>query len=539
MAYDETNIFQNKAELKVVVDGEDGEKEELELGTSTATATVQRDPVIIKTGKEITSYNNDYPIVEWTITINKANHHIYGAILTDNIGSGLELIDDTIEIFNSSGDEVGIVEDGEGYPRILTKNEDKMEIGFGNINSSYTIKYQTKIISTDRNTFENKASLRGTGRHGIGVGPGEEYIEYDVEKDVNVLPDNEISNNYYKSAVKINYVDKTMEWKIVVDAKKEAIESLKITDIFEPSGSMVFLEAGFTVKKGEDILIIDTDYTLEPKGKDGFVLEFSKDVGKLGKGYYEITYKTSFDPNIVITGGGTINNSSKYKNKAELEVTVKNAVGEGTTDLIKNIEAEQDIHQDIYNVGKKSGKLNRENREITWTIYLNAQSQDLLGTDLVVTDTIGEGQTFKENSLVVKKFTLPEDGQLSGITTGDTVDKDKYSFSPTGDGFILTFENGINNAYLVEYTTVINGISKASYDNTAIITDKTGKSKTYYEKISYERHDKFISKEAISADNNKVYADDEINWKVTLNESLSEINNAVFTDIISAGHVYV
>lgn len=537
--YKETNTFINKAILKA--DKEVGGNVVSEqVGESTASATVYRDPIIIKEGKEITSYDSEYPIIEWEIKINGASHHIYGAVLTDTIGSGLELTSDPIKIYDSSNNEVTIQTDEDKYPRILSNINNIMKIGFGDINSSYTIKYQTKIISIDENTFKNEAKLTGTGKHGIG--PGGTEVIYDVEKNV-IVPPGIVNNSYSKKAVSIDYSYKTMTWQIEIDAVKEALTGLTIVDTFEDK-YMVFIEDGFSVTKGSATLAKDTDYTVTNNNVTGFVLVLKESA--FGKGKYVITYKTSFDPNTIIVLGGTpkAGGDNIYKNKVKLTGTLKESVGVGTKTLDVDLVDAHTLSQDIYNVGKKEGKLDREKKEITWRIYVNAQSRNLTGSEFKVTDTIGDGHSFKADSLTVREFTLKPGGILSvddvvnGITLGDLVDPSKYSLVTLSNPFTLTFSEGINKAYLIEYATEIKGITQPNYTNSAKIDDKSGE-RTYPASVYYKDHNVFVSKEALNAKGGKVYADDELNWKAVVNESLSEINNAEFIDTISTGHVYV
>lgn len=200
-----------------------------------------------------------------------------------------------------------------------------------------------------------------------------------------------------------------------------------------------------------------------------------------------------------------------------------------------------DIEQVLFNGGKKDGTLTRGNdsseRSIKWEIYVNALSQDLMGSDFGITDTLSDGQVFDQASLVVKQYSLDKDGS---IEVGKIVGSEYYSvdWSGTNDEFTLTFGGGIKDPYMVEVKSEITGLSEAEYENTATINAKGGYNKEYEKTVNYKKHNSFLIKDM--ADIKSVYTDDELKWKLTINESLSDIDDgAVLTDTISDGLIYL
>ncbi len=140
-----------------------------------------------------------------------------------------------------------------------------------------------------------------------------------------------------------------MSWVITVDAKKELITELTITDTFEPVGSMVFMSESLKVLKNGKLLD-SNNYTLTDNKAGGFVLNF---IGSLDRAKYEIYYKTSFDPDTIKDAKGTINTGTKYINKAKFTGKVKPINSEekpiGTPDGI----ADYTIDETVFNGGKK------------------------------------------------------------------------------------------------------------------------------------------------------------------------------------------
>lgn len=496
--YQKDNKFINTATLT----GSNIEQKE-----DTGEITVKRDTLLEKSGKDKIDYNNK--IITWTIHVNKANANINNAVLTDTIGTGLELIEDSFIITDSSGKEIT-----NPKPQVTT---DGFTIDFGDIDSSYEIVYKTEITDYDQVSFENKAKLTGDG---IGVGIG------DITKNANIKP--EISNNFNKSATDINYEDKTMSWKLEIDPTKGKITELKIEDTF-PNNGLVFLEDSLEFSNTFGELVKDTDYTITPNGTygQGFILEFKDSALPLEGKIYSISYKTSFDPD---NKNFIENNSKAYKNTAQF--IGKTEYNGKTIDFNETRNAEQTVNDEAYNNGKKSGKLNKEERKVDWKLYLNYMAKEY--DEFVVEDTLSEGQSIDISSIVIKEYHVESNGYMT--VAAEALDPNNYQVDETEKGFKLTFKNGIDKPYVVEYTTNINGISKPNYSNTATVNGENN----YTAKVNYPKSNSFVVKEGEGIEGNTVYTDDEINWKVTINESLSDIKSkSVFTDTISTGLVYI
>lgn len=542
------NIFKNKVTLNV-----DGTQKGDPV---VATVTVGRETLIEKDGVEGTYYGQ--PFIDWTLHINKAKHNIKDATVTDNIGDGLKLVEDTIKIYQ--GNTSNEYDSG----NIIEKSANSFKVELGNISDYYTIKYRTNIIDPSK-SLKNEAELYGNGLKGDGIGIGPDL---GIIKTGEIGPRNTVSNSYTKKTVDnktvdgitydgLNHTDKTMSWKITVNAIKEEVTELTITDTFAPANSMVFLSDSLKVKKGSDILTKGTDYTLTDNKVGGFELKFIGSHEPLKRAQYDIYYKTSFDPDIVLAEGGTLNIGKNYANTAIFTGKVKDVAGV-ETDISPSDSDNYNIDEVVSKGGKKDGVLDRSNRKINWKVYSNPLAQDLTGEEFKITDTIGEsiasstdgksGQKFDENSIVVKTYSLNKDGTIqpgNEITTGFNITYKKPDGTTTEDTseagkFEISFKEGVDVPVMVEYTTNIEGISKDKYNNSANITGKYNLNKTFPKYVTYDNHNAFISKEASSVNNNQVYTDDEIKWELKINESLSEINaGSVLTDEMSDGLVYL
>ncbi len=167
--------FDNKAILK------EGTKE---VDSDNAEVTVKRGTLLEKSGTETTSYGN--PEITWTIHVNKANHKIDEATITDTIGEGLKLRQGSIKV---DGEVVPV--DGDKYPR-LTKQEDNIFVlELGDIEGYYKVEYITDVTNPNLNSYSNKVELEGEGLTGDDIGE-----DGTISKEPIVKPS--VNNSYTK-----------------------------------------------------------------------------------------------------------------------------------------------------------------------------------------------------------------------------------------------------------------------------------------------------------------------------------------------------
>ncbi len=514
-----------------------------------AEVTVYRDTLIEKSGRDTTNYGG--PEITWTIDVNKANHSIENATITDTIGEGLKLREGSIEV---DGKLVTNTDKPGEYPYLKEQEDNKFILILGDISSSSTITYITDIIYPEMLSFENDVELKGDDLKGDGIGVGEDEGTItdkvpDFEPDVeNIYSKGKAPNTtiggitYYNTP---NYEDKTMSWVTTIDAIKEEITALTLTDTFVPAGSMVFLKNTLRVVKGSKILVEKTedddedwDYELTDNGAGGFVLEFK---GPLVRAEYKIYYKTSFDPDLILGKDGQLNTSERYTNQVNFNGTTEYLGEEREININKS--AYYDIKDTIFKGGKKEGSLDRNNRTITWKLYVNALGQTLEDSSYVVKDQLSKGQVlgedFDADSFTIYEYSLNSNGTFNVEEEPVTGLNLSYQKDEDGEGFTLTFESGIDNPYLIVYKTQIVGISEKEYKNEVTTFIGEELDKDYSTKVPYENHNKFVNKDSENIEGNKAYTDDIINWKVSLNESLSEIEGARFEDLISIGQVYI
>ena len=530
--------FENTAELFI-----SGDK----VNDSFAEVPVERGSLIGKRGQEVTDYDDYHPIFGWAIDINVAKHHMTGATFKDKIGEGLELIKDSIEVFDYNDNKVP----NDQYE--VTYTSDGFEVKFKNkIDNKYTVTYKTKVTE-EKLKYQNQYQLTydSQGSTGVGTGGETKWETVDISQT--------IKNTYEKSKqttkVEINgttyegidYSDQTMSWVISIDAKKEKINNLTIEDTFGYGPKESFVEkpimklvaSTLNIVNGDgDLLELgeSKDYIIENNDVNGFNIVFNK---TLEKDVYKIYYKTTFHPNEILPDG-EISVSKDYYNKAYFKGSTINHLGEEVT-LEETKYDFQSVTQDYVNQGVKQGTLNREERKIDWRILINSNGRKLDGK-FTFSDNLEFGDQKINQDLVLRKFTYNKAGTpiyIPDNATESIIDPSTYEIEYTDTGFTVVFENGIDFAIEAKFSSRIEGVSVEKYKNTATTQFKEEPIKTYPKEITYPNHSNFITKEPTNLDNGKIYTDDELNWKITLNESLSDFNDAVFTDEISKGLVLI
>ncbi len=166
----------------------------------------------------------------WTVHVNEARHPLKNVTVTDILPKGLSIKAEDITV---NGEKID--------PKKVTikENQDKtttVTLALGDIGTKYAkIEYQTTITDFTVNEFKNSATLTGDG-----VGQGDHTTTKPIKP---------AGNAFSKTVGTVNYTDKTIEWKITVDPKREAIKALTITDTF-PNKGLIMLNDSVKVTVG-------------------------------------------------------------------------------------------------------------------------------------------------------------------------------------------------------------------------------------------------------------------------------------------------
>ena len=504
--FQQVTEFVNTATLK-----DEGEK----VSEDDGEVPFDRGKLVEKTGsaKEYTLANNK---LTWTVTVNKAGHDIKDAVLTDTIPKGLDIEKSDILINGVPVDpnKVTFEDNADGSKKVI--------IALGDISDKVEVKYTTDVNDFSENSFTNGVGLTGDG---IGEGPHKDDEKVTVP-----------ANAFGKAFKEIDYENKTIKWELAVNPLRQPITSLTITDTF-PNNGLVLLTDGFTVTLGNDVLVPGVDYTLTPTngGQDGFVLVINKTpIDKR----LSVTYNTTYDPDIVNVPAQLVGGKRLYQNKAVFTGETKD--GKTFTD---EKSAQKEVNVEAWGSGFKKGaligfdsKLDAKDRRIGWDIYFNYNKQ-ALGDGVIVTDKIDYPGQILADTVKILPYSVNKDGKE---TLGEPalVLGDDYSVDVSEDGQTLTvaFLKDVSERYVISYQTTVPDISLPAYKNQALV--KTDKGEFPYQAtVTYNKASNHLNKEAIG-NPAQVYIGDELNWKISANEGLSVIKNAVISDTLSDGLTY-
>ncbi|GIO17777.1 hypothetical protein J18TS1_08770 [Oceanobacillus oncorhynchi subsp. incaldanensis] len=508
--YQENNGFTNTA---ILFDGDE------ELNDDDATVQFDRGPILEKVEAGNIDYENR--TVTWKVTVNKAKHLLGDVTVTDQLPEGLTLTNITI-----TG------ENGNEFPGATHDEEDGLlTIDLPDVGTeTITIEYTTSI-----DNFNNADAFTNTvGMEGDGVGEGGE------DRDATIRPH---ANTYQKSFDGINYNEKTINWRLNVDPTREDInEGFTITDTFTNDG-LILLPGTVEITLGNENLVSGEDYTLAPiEGgyQNGFTIVFNREIEKAE---LVVNYTTSYDEQFV---DEDVNSLIPHSNEDEAGLYRNHAHFEGTTENNREINEEDDASQRVienaWNSGFKEGNLvdsdswsDASDRRIAWQVYFNYHQHNL-GENVSVTDTLGYDGEIIEDSITVSVYEVDAGGNTT-ITDTELTLNDDYTVEVEGNELTVNFNGEVTERYVIQFETRVPDISEENYVNHAEVTTEEGEY-PYSSSVHYDRWDNVLNKEVLP-DVSEVYIGEELEWKITANESLSRISDATLTDTISAGLSFV
>ncbi len=462
----------------------------------------------------------DYAIkaVNWTIDVNTIEKVITGGMVTDVIPDDLTIDLGSIELhkrtFNADGSQNTSVEllngdaiDYDGPSRTLTVDLDEVvndNPGITEFDFALRITYTTDLDDVDKNgPFDNTATLTGTS--GVGINESDDRRQ-------NPSISNYIRKNYTNNS--IDYAAKTMDWRIQVRPIKEAMQNLVITDTF-PNGGLSFDASTLVINNGAN-LVEGVDYNVSsPDGdpKNGFVITFLEDVKD---SQYTITYTTDFDRDWHTNAGSPRN----YSNNAAA-VWDENIGPKSDPNNSDSVE----ISTTARDNGNKNGSLRRIDKEIDWEVNVNYLSETF--TDYTVVDTIPaseqDNQEMVIGSIKVYNYSVQASGNMvKGVEIDQGAGVGEYTIvNESATGFTIKFNGEISSPYRIEYASKLVNDTIDTYNNNATFDGKTVSAS-----VNYANSNQFVSK-------NNPPSGISLDWEVTINTSLSMIENAVLTDTIA------
>lgn len=478
-----------------------------ENGEITATSSY-----IAKYGKLIEKINYQYDAEEqsfiWAIKYNFGEKIQTNPLLTDVFDSDLEYVAGSFAIYHE--DETTIITDDFDFT-LTNSPANQLNIQFNqDVTGAIILVYKTKVkegvLIVEETEFENEISTGSNSNGSSGTATPQLVI---------------------KSSPKINYSTKKISWSITVNLNEYQLNNYKLTDTYVYRG-LTLDEASFKIidASADPIVTVhpnnyDLVITSDVNGETGFVVTFKNDYVQTNSKLI-VTFDTDYDYNNIL---GT--SEPLFRNRVALKWT--DEYGEEHTN---KSTANRRVILEVVNNGTKHGSYNAVTKEITWTVAVNYNSEDLVNSEL--SDKILAGQHFIADSLVIKKYTVNSNGTIN--QSPDTEDLDDfiidYPSSSNDETLTISFPNEGQTKYIVEYRTSLeNEEINKTYHNKAIF-----KNGTYVRElpaaVTITHGDKFVSKTGVQ--NGAL-----INWRIAINQSQSTIIDAQLVDTPTSNQILI
>ncbi|MDT2812054.1 SpaA isopeptide-forming pilin-related protein [Vagococcus lutrae] len=489
-----TLTFKNKATLT--------SKDKTPLETE-ASVNVNYGKYLEKTGGK---FNPKDQTTDWTIKFNHGAKNIEaGTKLEDTFGQDYMVMGDKDpEIKKYKIDDKGVLqEDGFLDPSYYEYElvEGGFEITFKkDFDFPIDINYQTGIdknhVIKPDDKVTNEVSVGGKTGNGSGT-----ISQGSLEK----------------SHGNVDYKNREVEWTIRANKYGYTMKDWVLTDTF-PNKGLTFIEGTMEIKLASDkgtILQKGIDYELTvTDAKDGFEIKLIGDYAETNKELL-ITYKTKFD-RLELK-----DKNKKFENEAIAQWKDKN-------EKLHEQEA-KDIFTPITeseNNGFKSGSYNYQTKEITWSVVVNYNQEELIHGK--ITDEILNNQNFVSDSAKLFEITVPKDGKV----VIDKIEKTEVTVpkvtepSKSNNTLVVNLPTPTNQTYLLQFKTSLEGeyIAK-EYENTAIL-EAEGRTNDQLEgKVSINNGGKTGLKNG-KANEDKTLVD----WTIDLNPSQSTIKEFKLVD---------
>lgn len=301
-----------------------------------------------------------------------------------------------------------------------------------------------------------------------------------------------------------DYAAETIEWTLELNRDKRVMNGVKITDTF-PNEGLTFIEDSLSI----DGLTKGTDYTVTPDA-NGFTIRFSVQLTDTHK----ITYKTAFDYRERLDA-----NNTSFVNAATVDWVDESSNGRTVT-TTDSVEPASNTR----NNGFKGGTYNAVTKDITWKIGINYH--EYATTNLTVTDTWEGTQVPDKDSFTVAKMTRGSGANAYSVDA-TPIPSSAYNVVWSDTGFVLTFNEPTDDAYVITYDTNIDDTKIApSYKNTAVVTDGATELGNLPATVTVRHGGEYNEKRGIQQ--GKLIA-----WTIDINFGQSSLQNVKLRDVPS------
>ena len=384
--------------------------------------------------------------------------------------------------------------------------------GTGHEIGTFVVDLNGKVTMTFNEYVEDNPNIDGHLKVGTEFnktkikGTTEQKIPFPI-KEQDVIIELDFKPNVKKSMNKKGIPDRPINtnqinWTVEMNKTKDILTNAVFQDnipngasLNEDSIKVYELEVDINGKTTRGAEVSKEEYTLT-SSSDKLNIAFKNETKKA----YQIEYATKITDESV----------TSFKNEAK--VSSKN---QGDVSANATVTVSRGTHLE------KTSKYNPKTQTIEWTITFNGDQRDIKQSDALLKDILDKSHKVDASSIVVKNASYDNNGKL---VTGDNATN--FTVKETDEGFDLQFNENINSAYVITYTSKAKNdvIQDGEIENTIIADGKW--SKTNKVTLQQQNIIKKHNKNANDTDYNKKTT----KWTIIVNDNNYVLNDAVITD---------
>lgn len=427
--------------------------------------------VISKTNSEP---NYASKTIDWTIELNTAGYDMENITLDDTfVNSNLKIQENTFKVMR------GTVELSSGEDYTFTKKADKGGFTLAIPNSTNRTE---KIIITYTTDYDIRDISNPSTQDYLNTGQLQWYTNGTLYTSAAISRTAEINSqqkaNGYKEGV-YNYEDKKFYWQVGINYNFDTIDTPSFTDTL--SSSQVVDRASIKIYpldltgggngsiEGATALSEGSDYTLtEAPLANTFTISFNSPITIPYRIVYESATKYDYyEPNDTKTNHVIENEAVLYKNGSlhssweadDITVAHSNTL---LTKLVQQV----------------GGSGTSGSAKLNWSLNLNWGQSAIINP--VITDTVGKDSEGNPNQMIYKdsfaiyemNFTGENSAPVKGNKhlPGEGLYDITFHEEPTEPTFTIRFNQNIDKAYVIEYSTYYLGADNTTLENSAILS---------------------------------------------------------------------
>jgi uncharacterized surface anchored protein len=326
---------------------------------------------------------------------------------------------------------------------------------------------------------------------------------------VNFKPNN--TSPIEKRGTAAGYNAKSISWEIDVNKNLNSVIHAQVSDP---------IPAGLAAPDPADIKVYKLDVNLDGTTVKGALVDSSQYTASVTNGVLGVqftnspltkAYRIEYKTDIVDRDKGSFTNTASFKGDNQAPITASATVAVKYGDPLK----------------KSSTGYNAGTQTIDWEIKYNYNEKNISQANAVLKDLFDDSHKLVTNSIKVYPITLDLEGNE---TKGAAIPASEYTVAPASatdkEGFTLSFNHAVTQAYKIEYKTVAKDRVGAGGTIKNTVT-----SDVYTENGSRDTRQVIIEKNVGTIN----YIDKTVEWSIKINGDSYTMHDVIVKDTFTHG----